>query len=277
MLDSRSLGAPLVDALETVGVLNDGRKITYALGLVVDKYRGMKDVSHGGATAGYQTFLARYPDQKVSVAVLCNGTSPSAGGLAAAITDEIFGPFPPPAEPQTSAAVVPEEHLKKLVGLWRNERSRFPGRSSLENGSLRFNGRPMIAVSEDTFMLGEARIKFHFDKDGKAVAFESNDSGEINRATHQIPWQPTAAELAQIAGDWRSEEAQSTLNITIEGDKAFVVIRPVVKLQLQPQYKDHLTAQGYVFWFTRDASGKIDKMHVGTGRMRNMLFERVGR
>ena len=57
MLDSQSLGAPLVNALETQGVLNDGRKIAYALGLTVAKYKGMKDVSHGGATAGYQTFL----------------------------------------------------------------------------------------------------------------------------------------------------------------------------------------------------------------------------
>src|SRR5919205_2030256 len=78
MLDSQSLGAPLVAALETRGVLNDGRKIAYALGLTIDTYKGMKDVAHSGATAGYQTFLARYPDNKISVGVMCNGTSPGA-------------------------------------------------------------------------------------------------------------------------------------------------------------------------------------------------------
>ena len=56
MLDSRSLGAGLVDALETRGVLNDGRKIVYALGLEVSTYKGLKDVSHGGATAGLSDF-----------------------------------------------------------------------------------------------------------------------------------------------------------------------------------------------------------------------------
>ena len=45
MLDSQSLGAPLVAALETRGVLNDGRKIAYALGLTVDTYKGLKDVA----------------------------------------------------------------------------------------------------------------------------------------------------------------------------------------------------------------------------------------
>jgi hypothetical protein len=48
-----------------------------------------------------------------------------------------------------------------------------------------------------------------------------------------------------------------------------------VTFQLRPVFKDSFAAQGYVFWFTRDAAGKIDKMHVGTSRMRDMLFERV--
>ena len=89
------MGGPLVEALETQGVLNDGRKISYALGLVVDTYKGLRDVSHGGSTAGYQTFLARYPEKKVSVGVLCNGTSPFAGVVAAKLLlMKIFGPYP---------------------------------------------------------------------------------------------------------------------------------------------------------------------------------------
>src|SRR6476660_154967 len=132
MLDSQSLGAPLVNALETRGMLNDGRKITYALGLEVDTYKGLKDVSHGGATAGYQTFLARYPDNKVSVGVMCNGTSPSAGEIAANITDEIFGPFPQPAK--TDSATVSADELKKFVGVWRNEKTHAPARFAIQNG-----------------------------------------------------------------------------------------------------------------------------------------------
>src|SRR5688572_11442771 len=138
MLDSRSLGAPLVTVLETRGVLNDGRKIAYALGLIVQTYKGLKDVSHGGSTAGYQTFLVRYPDNKVSIGVLCNGTSPSAGGIAAGITDEIFGPFPEP--PRTETAKVSEDELKKFVGIWRNERTHFPVRFVIENGVSRWSG-----------------------------------------------------------------------------------------------------------------------------------------
>ena len=275
MLDSRSMGGPLVDALETQGLLNDGRKIPYALGLVVADYRGMRDVSHGGSTAGYQTFLARYPERKVSVAVLCNGTSPSAGGLAAAITDEIFGPYPASPQPAAPvAATVSEEHLKKFVGLWRNETTRFPGRVTLENASLRFNGQPMRAVAEDTLILGNTRIKFTFDKDGKPVSGEGNNNGDITRFTLHPAWTPTAAELNEFSGDWWSEEAQAKVAVVIESGNAFLVNKPLFRFQLQPIYKDHFLAQGYILWASRDSSGKIERMHVGTGRMRDMLIER---
>jgi len=276
MLDSRSMGAPLVEALETRGVLNDGRKNAYALGLINTTYKGIKDISHGGSTAGYQTFLARYPDHKLSVAVLCNGTSPSAGGLAASITDEILGPFPPPpAQPEATAMT--EDQMKKYVGLWRDEKTHAPARTLIQNGALRFGGITLRPLAEGKFQGGPATYTFKMGSDGNPVAVEGNDDGGVFRFIAEREWKPTAAELAAVAGDWYSEEAQATLKIALEGDKAFVVVRPVAKLSQTPLYKDHLTAQGYVFWFTRDASGKIDKMHVGTGRMRDMPFERVRR
>jgi hypothetical protein len=65
-------GAELLTALQTVAVLNDGKKQTYALGLTVDSYRGLRTVSHGGSWAGYRAELLRFPDQHLSVATLCN-------------------------------------------------------------------------------------------------------------------------------------------------------------------------------------------------------------
>jgi CubicO group peptidase (beta-lactamase class C family) len=62
-------GRAFVDSLQRRMVLRSGRRITYALGLEVSSYDGVSEVSHSGATAGYRTFLARYPDQHVSLAV----------------------------------------------------------------------------------------------------------------------------------------------------------------------------------------------------------------
>jgi CubicO group peptidase (beta-lactamase class C family) len=274
MLDSQSLGAPLVTALETRGVLNDGRKIAYALGLTVDTYKGLKDVSHGGATAGYQTFLARYPDNKVSVGVMCNGTSPGAGGIAANITDEIFGPYSETA--RTEPVRVSEDELKKFAGIWRNEKTHTPARFIIENGVSRWSGARLVPLGGGQFTAGENQLKFTFDKDGKPVSAETVDSdGEVRRFVPEQAWTPTSVDLASFKGDWFSEEAGATFTVAVDADKAFIKQRPATSLPMQPLYKDHFSVQGFIVWFTRDKDGKVTGLHVGASRMRDMPFVRV--
>ncbi|MFN2501672.1 MAG: serine hydrolase domain-containing protein [Pyrinomonadaceae bacterium] len=275
MLDSRSLGSPLVESLETVGVLNDGRKITYALGLDVSAYKGIREVSHSGGTAGYQTFLARYPERKLSVAVLCNGAPPFAGDLARGAIDEILGPFP--SSPTPPAGVqVPEEQLKKYVGVWRNEKTHSPHRIVLEKGTLRFGNGPMKPMADGSFALGTMRFEFVLDKDGRPVSSKAtSEDGSVSTLFAEAEWTPTPADLASFAGDWYSEEAGAMFTFVVEGDKAYIKQRPALKLPLQPIYRDHFSAAGQVIWFARDATGKVDKLHVGGSRMRDMPFKRV--
>src|SRR5262245_55783892 len=220
MLDSKSLGAGLVEALETRGVLNDGRKITYALGLEVGAYKGLNHVEHGGATAGYQTYLSRYPDKKVSVAVLCNGTSPGAAAIRAAIADEIFRlpPYPPIA-----SAKVSDDEVKTFVGLWRNETTHFPGRSASETGVTRWDGARLFPQGSGQFIGGNNVLKFAFDRDGKPISVDSTgDDGFVTRFSAEPAWTPTPSDLASFKGDWSSDEAGAAFTFAVEDGKAFL-------------------------------------------------------
>jgi hypothetical protein len=68
-----------------------GRRHTYAYGLYVTKYKGVREVSHSGDTAGYRAYLAWYPEQGAAVAVLCNSTSSSPAEYAHAVADVLLG------------------------------------------------------------------------------------------------------------------------------------------------------------------------------------------
>ena len=70
------------DSLERVGRLNDGTELTYGLGVGVSRWRGVRAVSHTGSTGGYRAALARYPEQQVAVALLCNLGSINPGAVA---------------------------------------------------------------------------------------------------------------------------------------------------------------------------------------------------
>ena len=77
-LDAGTLaGADFAAEEQRPGALADGKPIRYAMGLSVDTWRGTREVSHDGATAGYRAGLARYPDHGLSVAVLCNADDAS--------------------------------------------------------------------------------------------------------------------------------------------------------------------------------------------------------
>ena len=126
------------------------------------------------------------------------------------------------------------------------------------------------------FTAGNNQLRFTFDKEGKRMSAELVDSdGEVRRFVPAQEWKPAPADLASFKGDWFSEEAGATISFVVDGDKAFLKQRPATSLPLQPLYKDHFDAQGYVVWFTRDKNGKVNDMHVGTSRMRDMFFTRV--
>ena len=272
-LDARTFGEQFVREMETQGILNDGRKISYALGLDVGSYKRIKEVAHSGGTAGYQTYLARFPEKKLSVAALCNGAPPFSGEIVYSVVDEIFGPFPAAAQPE--GAKVAEEQLKRYVGTWRNEKTHNANTIAIDKGELKLNGGPLRPMADGTFLLGERKVIFTLKVGGPSVSEINNTDGSITRLILEPSWTPTAADLASFSGDWHSDEAGVTASFTVEGDKAFIVVRPTVKLPLRPVYKDAFSGPGYVIWFTRDPSGKIDKMHVGGSRMRDMHFVRL--
>lgn len=83
--------AAFVAEEQTAGQFSDGRPHDYAFGLYVRPYRGVREVSHSGSTAGYRAFLTRYPDQHLSVAVLCNAGDANPTQYAHAVAESFLG------------------------------------------------------------------------------------------------------------------------------------------------------------------------------------------
>ena len=84
-------GRALVEQQLQQAKLTDGRTIAYAAGLMVLHYKGRNEVSHSGTTAAYNAWLGRYPDQGLSVAVLCNSSAANGTQLGHAVADVFLG------------------------------------------------------------------------------------------------------------------------------------------------------------------------------------------
>ncbi len=80
--ETKAVGSPEVHRLmRSKGILNNGDTISYAYGLRISTYRGLKRIAHSGSHSGYRTFMGYFPEQRFGVIVFGNaGSSFSASG-----------------------------------------------------------------------------------------------------------------------------------------------------------------------------------------------------
>jgi CubicO group peptidase (beta-lactamase class C family) len=75
----------------TAGKLNDAKECPYGFGWRIGQMDGHKNIGHSGSTSGFSASLQRFPDDKLTVIVLCNSDEPNiATTLAKAIAGFYF-------------------------------------------------------------------------------------------------------------------------------------------------------------------------------------------
>jgi CubicO group peptidase (beta-lactamase class C family) len=73
------------------GKLANGTTLSYAFGLTIGEYRGMKLVEHGGSSGGYRTIISRFPTVHTSVVALCNESDVNTTTLSHQVADIVLG------------------------------------------------------------------------------------------------------------------------------------------------------------------------------------------
>jgi len=121
---TRQVGSDAVhELLRTAGTLNDGESTGYGFGLFVDDWRGVPRLSHGGASAGYRSYVAYFPDQQLQIITKGNWSGMNAAGMATALAEKLLGDALEDPEPRDRGQQVTEEEpytfsgdLTKYVG-----------------------------------------------------------------------------------------------------------------------------------------------------------------
>ena len=269
---------PGLDTLETEGVLVNGRRTGYALGLGIGELRGVREVSHSGATAGYRAYLARYPEAGVSVALLCNAgnANPNLALRTAAfyLGDRLQPePAPPTAVPMDAAA------LERRAGLYRSRRTGAPLRLQMVDGKLRTGGgTEMIPVGPAAFAFGPSATRIEVVEGTPVqlrIVYPDADTVMYEPAA---PADTSAASLASYAGEYRSDEAEATYTAAVVEGRLVLRMRPDITIPLNPTYRDAFAGPGgSIVRFVRGADGRVQAMTIGTDRVRELRFDRVER
>ena len=274
--------AAFVAEQQRVGTFSDGRSLDYAFGLYNRPYKGVRQVDHSGSTAGYRAHLARYPDQHLSAAVLCNVSSGGATEALHAVADLYLGdrvrqPAVPAATYTPTAA-----DFDRTAGLYRNAGTGVPLTIARAGDGLRVEhgqsdglnpqrGQALIATAASRFVTAGGQ---HWEFDGRGGVRVVDALGTVEMYERVTPARPTIDQLRELAGTYVSDEAETALTVGQSGESLVIRRRPDTTLKLTPVYADAFDVpQLGLVVFHRDG-GRVSGLSVSQDRVWDLRFAR---
>ena len=282
--DPKVGGRALIDGLRTQGKLNDGRTIEYAMGLSEDRTHGIRREEHDGGFVGYRTLITRYPDEKLTVTVLCNDSEADPNELESKVAAVFLPALGEPEKPEAGGVVAQAaafgEDPAAVAGTYLNEATFEVRVVEPKDGELHLlfaragGGRHRVLVPVGTRELavrgGTAHYTFE-PANGKAPAMltRKSDAGGVDTYVRIEPvGSLPAAKLTEYAGRYGSDELARDIEFVVKDGQ--LVPRPwggrFAQLAATPVARDRFALDDIGCTFQRDPSGKVNGVIVTTGR-----------
>ena len=282
----------LIEKMNTLAILNNGKTFGGALGQFVGDYKGLKEIQHGGADAGYRSYLTRFPEENFAVAVFSNAAEFNPGNIAHQIVDiyledKITIDQKPKAvieESQTETVAIDENLLATYVGAFELQPGFIITVSANDTQlSAMATGQPMVSlnpISTTEFEVEGVDAKIEFmTNDGKPIELlKLHQGGQIMDAKRVEEFDMSSVVLSDFSGDFYSEELATTYHFTVVDDALIASHSRLSDFQLIPTKNDMFNGQAWYFGqveFVRDENNLIKGCKVTNGRVRNLYFEKV--
>ena len=262
----------LLEELQTPGVLNNGKKIEYGLGLVLSTYRGLPLVAHAGALFGYRTALLRFPNQRFSVTCLCNLGTSNPVDLAEKTVNLYLANQLSPEKPTPPVNV----DLHPLAGWYRDVDSHSVLQVLASDHDLEAFGQ-RFAPTDATHFAGPEDSEMAFDRDPHGTLRLTLSFKDVTPQVYE-PYTAVKASdenLEQYAGEYTSAEVEATYRLYLKDGKLTLAVNWQEPFVLEPTVRDEFQGPyGSAIVFRRDSAGRITGFDAFAGRVRNIFFAR---
>ncbi len=278
----------LIEKMQTSFVKNDGDKLGYGFGLMIDEKNGLRRIYHGGADIAHRSELYMYPD--IKGAVITQSNNNRFPGSIALKTAEAF--FADVMELEDKDDADPEdfeydpEKFDELAGRYELEAApgfilEFTRESDTLFTQATGQGRvPIYASSDSTFYLKvvEARLTFHRNEEGEVDAVTLHQNGH-HRATRlwEPAWTPSPEVLEMYLGRYFSEELEAFYEVTLNDEDELVLRHRrfsdiPLKAEAEDEYSGSFPISGVQF--IRNDEGVVTGFTASSGRSFGIVFEK---
>lgn len=274
-------------------LLNNGMLSTYSLGLLLEKYRGIDVIHHGGTVIGGTCQMLTVPEHALDIIILSNGAPVSVPELANKVLDAVLGEeaFPLPAERIAASA-----DYQPLIGA----RYASPSADMVfgfgeTDGKLGFivHNSPAVPVREENGALcldfgrtvtGPYRVAVEAGAAPQTLQLE--DAGTSHLLIRLPAASPALAEAGQpLVGRYRAPDLHGNASIAFDGDALLLHIASeygpnVLTLTAYSHdvfgwaYTGQLAPLGGTLHVERE-NGRISGLRLNSLRTRHLHLERI--
>jgi CubicO group peptidase (beta-lactamase class C family) len=293
--DKKIGGKDLLEQMIVPAVLNDGEKLEYAYGLFVNSYKGLKTISHSGSRIGYRAELVRFPEQHLSVALMCNVRAISPDALARRVAEIYLSDQFPKALPSQNSPAASEAgrvkvsagELSSVAGLYWNPLTDNLRRIYVKDGKLFFfraqgNESELAPLGANRFLMLNVRNRIEIDfKTPRAGAplqmLLSIDGGKPSPHERVQEVSYTAEQLKEFAGEYYSEDLDATYSLIPQGLKVVLRAKKWADFTLSPRFTDSFADPENFgsLTLTRDSRGRVNGFVVRSGKVKNLRFSKL--
>lgn len=280
----------IIDKLNKLAILNNGKTFGGAMGQFVGKYKGIDEFSHGGADAGYRTYFVRYPDQNLSVIVLGNSADFISSNYAHQIAD-LFLEIPIEKRKETS-----KSDLTKTEKLNIGILAKYLGDFELKSGTLLYFSEnenqlfvkatgeetyPLTPISSTRFRLDGFEIEIEFLNESESLSQSVKvytSENDIEEGKRIQPFDPSTVNLSDFEGRFYSDELSTAYQLEVKNGSLVAIHSRHSDIHFIPIKTDIFSGDMWFFGqaeFIRNEKGEVIEMKVSSGRTKNIRFRKT--
>jgi CubicO group peptidase (beta-lactamase class C family) len=249
------------------GHLDSGRPLHYGLGLFIDEYKDQPEIWHDGSTAGYLSFLAQYPQSKLSVAVLCNSDLAKVKQYGHSIVDL----YSPSLKRHSDSPALGGTDTDAPVSTYLDLRNRLPSKVRIGPQMLSIDGSEYAEVSPSRYRHQDVFVAVDPDRANLSL---TDGYGVVAQYRKAVPVTVKPEQLLVLSGRYASPDLEAPIVVIARQSMLEVHFGTKTTLDLAP-IADRTFSDGDVtIFFPRDFA-KRRTMTLSTRKAWNLHLDKM--
>ncbi|MBE9491143.1 MAG: beta-lactamase family protein, partial [Bacteroidetes bacterium] len=289
--DTSFYGSEILDQdfwkqMTDIGTLNNGKEITYASGLDVTTYKGLKIIQHAGSFVGYQADMIRFPEAQFSVIILANRADAKPTRMAYKVADlflkdnykkETRSIISASEEVSLEPVLLTTKQIKAFEGAYWSTKNKSSRRLEMRNDTLNYvrdNGKAtkMFPISKNKFQMIGPRVPVVIEANSKTKEFtlKSPNAALMKFVAYTPLTSYSASDLDTYIGNYYCAELDVDYSLKRKNDRIILFVNGDPLGEVKQVKKDFLSLnsrQTFEFNETRDTF-RLSML----GRVKNLKF-----